>query len=660
MKKKKHYISIKTQLITILILFGVVPLLCVSIISNYVSRDALANTTEELTAQMLGQIGKNLNSFINNNQNNLEQFMISDFVQSGLLSKAESGQELERQNARQEIVNKLTYREALNEEYESVTLLMEDGTILRTSPTVPDEDLQQALELPGGDSPVWSYGLGGTQSLFLIKRNKVAVDTGTVNRSAQVVVIIQLKDSVFSSILDDAKLLDESCINLFSDKGEIVYQNIQEVIGMKMDQADSSVRSIIANKHLYSSLRLDNGFTLVTEIPEKSLTVQLEKGSLITRILIGTAVILAFLIGLIVAKRFTSPILRVQKMMKQAEEGDLTVHAEYKSRNELGQLMHSFNRMIQNIKKLVMDTGTVIEDTLEESAALNISTDELVTSFSGLSAAVEDMARGAVNQSGDIRTCSVSNASLSGSIEQVIVKADVIYENNQGARRLIEESGSSMGKLTESVQDSARIASDIKDSMLELSRLNENINGMVSILDGISEQTNLLSLNASIEAARAGAAGKGFAVVAEEVRNLSLQSKESTAGVRASLEQIERKTKRTAELILKSDRIFEEQRVIVMQAYDLFRQIVKALKRMDTELKDIKVRTDEMRGLKDEATLQMTNIAAVTEEFAAAADNVSHLSGNQKKHIDYLANLSVSLNERMEHLAGSIELFKVQ
>jgi len=666
MNKRRKFVPIQFQLISICILFAILPLLCVSIISTLVSRNALSETAEELSSQLVGQVGTNIDSILKSNGANMDQMVVSDFKQSGLLSNYASNKDLEKQKALDAIMEKIMYREALNSEYKNIYLLLDNDELIGSTGIVTDMDFTSARDNVIDDLVMWQNDVGEIKGLFILKNITYIVDSGTKSSAEKAIVIIEFNVEKMVAILDEVQLLNDSNIYLLNQQGVAIYGSAEG--GSSLDFTDATqkeekkvaVKSYKEGKMLISYVELSNGWKFVGEIPEHSLTDKLKYGILMTGFLIVIFGILAVVVGLLVSRKFSSPILQLKQLMKQAEEGNLTVQGKYRSNNEFGQLTGSFNHMIFNIRKLVQDTRQVIGDTVQDSKILSVSTNELVDGFSRLAMSVSEIADGANSQSEDTGTCSEAMIHLSDSIEHVIRTTDVIYQTNQGAEKLIHESNESMEQLTLAMNTSSTITREIRESMLELSALNQNIGSMVSLLDGISEQTNLLSLNASIEAARAGESGKGFAVVATEVRKLSEQSKVSTASVRTSMEEIEGKTKKTTALILKSNDVIKEQEKTVKRANELFTTIIEALRHMDGELSDIKVQIETMKRLKDDTAMQISDIAAVTEESAVSADAVSRLSENQKIHIEHVAELSVRLQENMEILTNSIELFKIE
>lgn len=655
------FIPIKLYLVVICLLFAIIPLTITTLISTAVSKDALENTSLTLTNQIIKQAGVNLNSSTEKIEQDVTRFIVVDLLESKILSKYFSKELIDKINASTSIKNEIIYLESLNPTIKSASLVTQDGTVLGNNSQLSKEDLLAVGEAKIGPNLVWQKGIGDAKNgLFLIRDISYVGASGA--GTCTLVVEIN-EESIFSS-LDNIELLDNSALRIIDATKNIFYTNIPE-----KDTIDEELWSTLTNGvdsdntisdgTLITYNTLHNGWKVVVETPQRSLTKQLDFAALLGGILVILFGALAVIVGLIVSKTFSDPIVGLMKLMKKAEEGDLTVTIEPKGNNELTQLCGSFNQMIHNISKLLEETKGVIISTLNDTKTLSHSTQQSVDTFSQLAISVEDIAQGTTNQAEDAQQGSVAMAHLADIIQHVMVKTNTIYEKNQGAASLIQEATHSMNLLNTTMDSSIKVSSDIRTSITELNILNKGIESMMKLVDGISEQTNLLALNASIEAARAGEAGRGFAVVAQEVRGLSEQSKASTVSVRKTLQEIEAKMASTTDLIKESNNIFANQEVAVQKAYDIFSTIIDALKEMEVEIGEINEQVQGMQTLKDETTTKITSIASVTQESAAATEEVSALSEEQKIVIEHLSKLSINLTSTMEALNVSIEAFKV-
>ena len=216
-------------------------------------------------------------------------------------------------------------------------------------------------------------------------------------------------------------------------------------------------------------------------------------------------------------------------------------------------------------------------------------------------------------------------------------------------------------KLLDITMDAtSTISGEISMSIKELSALTKAIGEVMSLLDDISERTNLLALNASIEAARAGDVGKGFAVVANEVRNLATQSKESSNHVKDNLRDIEKKVVYTAELVTKSNDIFNKQEEAVNKTSDSVKQMISGLNQMNEELERVDARINQMAMYKNEMGIKIENITTVTEENAAAEEEVNALSEEQTEIMKQLSHLANELMTTIEVLDTKVENFIIK
>lgn len=658
--KKEKIVSLKLKLIMVCILFAIIPLLVVNIISSSTSKKALRNTSQQLTSELVKQVASNINAFIDGVDKNVTQFAVVDLIQGSLITSYSSDDILTKLNATREITQKLFYLETMDKNISDTAVILNGKSLLGDIATVPNEDLFTATSLEIGDTSLWVKGLGTTPNKVFYLKN---VNTLSKNNSCLILIDVNL-ESVINTI-NTIELLENSHLYITDSTGNMIYnkdsskQTVDEAVWQVVN-TDTEFGTAMTNGTLITYSALPNGWKIIAQIPERSLTSQLDASSIMVWLLILVTGLLAVFVGLIVARGFSNPIIKLMNLMKLAEVGDLTVQMETKGNDEVTRLCISFNHMITNIRTLLKDTKGVIVDTLDNSKILRSSTEQSVETFDQLAISIGDIAQGTTHQAEDAQQGAATMTTLSNSIQNVMQKTNTIFKNNQGASEMIQAATTSMEVLNTTMDSSIKISHEIQTSILELSTLTKSIEDIMKLVDNISEQTNLLALNASIEAARAGEVGKGFAVVAHEVRNLAEQSKSSTVSVRKTLDTIEAKTKETTGLVKKSNDIFSDQADAVRKSYDAFSQIIDTLKNMGVELAHVNTEVQDMTALKDEMSGKIDNIATVTEESAASTEEVSALSEEQKFVIEKLYDLSNKLTSTMETLNHSIQTFKVE
>lgn len=653
--------SIKTQLVLICILFAFIPLLLVNILSSTISKDALRNTSNQLTKQVLNQSGINITHYIDKTQENINKFAISDLIQSKLIENCYSKDPIIKLNAEKNIEKSIIYMESLDSSMSNISIVYPDGSILGNEAALLEEDLLLVNSLGLDESNHWQVGLGSDmEHIYLIK--PISFLANTQKQTCIIVVLLDITN--LEMILDGIEVLDNSSLSLMANENHSIYE-----VGTKNKSSltsiwsnilpETSLGSFSSSKNLYTYYNLSNKWTLVSRIPLRSLTEQLNSATILIWLVIFVAVVIAIIVGRYIARSFAGPIIKLMNLMKKAEEGDLTVRANVKGQNELTKLSISFNHMFENISSLMGETKNVVEQTITDSLQLTAATENSLDSFGRLSFSIKEITEGSICQAEYACDSSSVMTTLSDEIGKVMHASQNIYINNKKATELIENATLSMESLNISMGSSLNIAEEIQQSMNELSILNKNIDDVMKLLDNISVQTNLLSLNASIEAARAGDAGKGFAVVVQEIRNLSDQSKKSNEIVRNTLLKMEVKTTDTFSLIKKSSSIFSLQGEAVKNTDKTFLQIVSSLKNVEYDINSVNAQIQEIQLLRNTAVDKISNIAAVTEETAACAEQVSDLSQKQQNTMNHLSLLSNQLSHSMNALHSSIQLFTI-
>ena len=285
--------------------------------------------------------------------------------------------------------------------------------------------------------------------------------------------------------------------------------------------------------------------------------------------------------------------------------------------------------------------------------------EQTTASSNEIAAAIENVADGANNQAIDTETTAQSAQTLSTYIdtldkqnEQMLSQSLVMQDaNNDGSTQL--------HTLRKQSEETYEVVSNIHAVFEGLAMKIQNIDSIIQTITSISAQTNLLALNASIEAARAGEHGKGFAVVAEEVRKLAEQTADATNSVHETLSGITQETQAVTKEIARTHEIVETQHEAVAQTAQAFATIrtctddvVATVEQMSTYLHDL---TDA----KDTMTLAIANIAAISTQNAASAEEVAASVQEQQKAMHVVTNSTHALSGEVEQLRHTIEKFTI-
>lgn len=347
------------------------------------------------------------------------------------------------------------------------------------------------------------------------------------NANDQVIGIWYVGYSADLNILEEAiaqsKILKQGFVALLDAKGNLrmhsSHVNEKTVQDALNNKGNWTIRKVPYDKWGYDIVLAESDDEISSMISSAILV-------LLIKILIASGVILASLFFLV--KRFVGqPLAEFEQVVTDlaSGEGDLTYRFSNTHDDEFGKMGKAFNRLLEQLQNTLRNVNSSTQNMLRQSQALNSTASDAQRSVSSLS--------------------DEANA-ITNAIEQLHHNAEAVSENinraSDAAGEADRDTRNSVNVLQSTIKDIGNQAKEVDESVqviTDLARSSEEISGVMDVIRNIAEQTNLLALNAAIEAARAGEQGRGFAVVADEVRSLASRTQASTEEIRVMIEKLQ-------------------------------------------------------------------------------------------------------------------------
>lgn len=486
-------------------------------------------------------------------------------------------------------------------------------------------------------------------------------------------LIFDVNINAVKDILNETDLGDNSILGFITADGK-------EIISSKQKSDFSFVKQDFAKKTF--ALKEDKGFQYVTiegqeylftysktdgynaivcsAIPKSVILGESERVRTLTLVLVIIASLIAIIVGTIIARGMAVTIKKVNKGLGVAAEGDLTVLLHTKRHDEFKQLMSGIMHMLTSMRDLIHKVTGVGKKVTNAVADVTESSEIMLASTKEVKLAIGDIEESVIHQATDSENCLYMMNNLSNQIEVVSKNADEIASIANETKDVTKNGRNMMSVLEHKVKDTTDVTQVIISDIENLVKETNTIEGIVSSINDIASQTNLLSLNASIEAARAGDAGKGFAVVADEIRKLAAGSAEAAEKIVKIIVQIQKQTKKTVETAKSANDIVSTQEEALDNTKKVFENIDSNVSNLTTNLACITENISGMEKNKEETLHVIEHISDSASQIAAAMEQLTATSGNQLGAVEALNRTAVTLGAEADHLEKTIQIFRIE
>ncbi|TKB49612.1 methyl-accepting chemotaxis protein [Ferrimonas aestuarii] len=379
----------------------------------------------------------------------------------------------------------------------------------------------------------------------------------------------------------------------------------------------------------YPHVRWKLGFMLPKQVVDAQVASEAWSTALALALLIGVISLVVWMMSLPL-KAHLRHLVEAMEEIAQGD-GDLTRRIEVKRQDELGQLSEAFNQFAQRVHQLVTQSKTLTNTVSHGSS----------TATQTWAQTLQSMA----SQKGEVEQASAATTEMAETSGEMARSADEMFTNATRVHQRMTEAGSTVEQGKLALGELSQQMGDATDVVSQLRQNAEQIGEVLDVIRTIAEQTNLLALNAAIEAARAGEQGRGFAVVADEVRNLASKTQDSTANIQSIIETLQQSS-------IAAEKAMSISCQQVEQSQIRNQEIVDSLGQASDDVRLIQSQVEQMNHA-------ISQQAQVADEIAKTVSKVHELSDEAVAQGDHLERSLEELDEGGRQLANTLGGYRV-
>ncbi|MDF2987856.1 MAG: methyl-accepting chemotaxis protein [Eubacterium sp.] len=369
-----------------------------------------------------------------------------------------------------------------------------------------------------------------------------------------------------------------------------------------------------------------------------------------------TCIVFIILTGL----QYKKTIKQFSSDLDSFKSGDFSHMIEPKQYGLLGFVASVVNHVVSDIRSLIESFFNLSLSITQASRKVSATSENAISAIEEISKTIDEIAKGASSQAEEAQMGVQVVDKLSDQI-------NFVYESYSGitneTNKIIDLNSVGIKAVT-TLRDKSKETYETSEKIFavveNLTNTTKDIGLFVESIENIAEQTNLLALNAAIEAARAGEAGKGFAVVADEVRKLADQSRKSTEEINNMMQSIQEESALAISSMEIMKKVSQEQNLAVDKTNSSFTDIANAIDYIVAKINDVNTAVIKMQDDKSEVISAIENISSVSQQTAASSEEVAATTENQLKTLDDMKVASDSLNQLVKQLDIKLKKYKLR
>jgi methyl-accepting chemotaxis protein len=495
-----------------------------------------------------------------------------------------------------------------------------------------DKEMYEKLAVPLGDLAVISTSF---QRVRINLRDMVDT-TDERERSKAQQTISQLSEQISKATESFEKSISNEdqrrLFEQFKEARKAYVGYIGTIIRLDGEKRDAEAVALIHGDAKQAALRYQDLSTKLMENMEQQGTLLLEKNEstastafMLMVCFVAANIVIAILLGLYISRMITAPLNDAVRVATAIGGGDLNVDVRVTSGDETGRLMQAMKVMVDNLRNIINQVSGTSSQVAAASSQLHATAERIATGAEEVAA-----------QAGTVATAGEEMSATSGDIAQncqmAAEGAQCASSSARNGAEVVEKTVVVMGQIAAKVQESAK-------TVESLGARSDQIGAIIGTIEDIADQTNLLALNAAIEAARAGEQGRGFAVVADEVRALAERTTRATREIGEMIKAIQSETRDAVAAMEQGVSQVEAGTAEASRSGDALRDILDQVNNVAMQVSQIATAAEEQTATTGEIASNMQQITEVVQQTSRGAHESANAAAQLRSNAEELQRL---------------------